>query len=90
MSSSTTVRTIALTPTWSALAGVFEVIAESGTDEGFASVVQELAKVTDRAAKIATAFRPGSDVPLDKARDDLREVLVAADKRNDAARAARN
>lgn len=90
MSSSTTARTIDITPAWSACGGMFELIVTSGTDEGFAMVVEELTKITDRAAKIATAFRPGSKVTLDKARDDLREVLVAADKRNDAARAARN
>ena len=84
------------TSTWSAWGGVYELIVTNGTDEGVAMVVEELAKVTtpDRAAEIASALRAAYESQplgdLDKARADLREVLGAADQRNNAARAARN
>ena len=92
--SSTTLKSIDITPSWSDLASVFELVATRGEPEGFAMVVEELSRITDRPHAIASAFRAADESQmagdLDKARTDLREVLVAADQRNNAARAARN
>ena len=96
--SSTTVKSIDITPSWSDLGSVFELVATRGEPEGFAMVVEELSQITDRAEEIASALRTAGESQmagdlggdLEEARADLHEVLVAADKRNNAARAARN